>query len=82
MRRKMEATFFVDTKKQCNGFKGPVKRERLQCLLKYKDEAIIDVVVGVMGKKFIEMKYKWRVNMDIISIIITWGLEISERTLQ
>lgn len=74
----MEANFTVTTKKQQKGFKGAMSRDIMSGLLRFKEEEMINMVLKVVGPFFMENVPRWKVNLDIISMVIAYGLEIGE----
>ena len=48
----MEASFALDSNKEMKAFKGSVSKERMKGLLKIKIDAMVEVVLGVVGKQF------------------------------
>ena len=75
---KMEATFSLDSNREMKAFKGPMTKERMRGLLKIKLEALVEVVLLVLGSQFQEREVKRCSNLDIISMVIAWGLELSK----
>ena len=73
----MEAVFRVDLEKQFKAFKGPMNRKRVKGLIKIKNEEMISIDMGVIGAQFQERAIKRHTNLDVISILIAWGLEIN-----
>lgn len=74
----MEANFIVTTKKQQKGFKGAVSKDRMTRLLRFKDIEAVNMKMEVVGPYFMENSSRWKVNLDIISMVIAWGLEIGD----
>lgn len=49
----------------------------MQGLLRFKEDEAVNATLGVLGPYFMK-SMRWKDNLDIISMIIAWGLEIGE----
>ncbi len=73
----MEASFTLDSNKEMKAFKGPINKERMKALLKIKMDAMVEVVLGVIGAQFQERAIKRCSNLDVIAMVVAWGLELN-----
>ena len=74
----MEATFVLDSNREMKAFKGPVSRERMKGLLKIKMKAMVEAGLQMVGLQFQKREIKWCSNLDIIAMVIAWGLDLNK----
>ena len=78
----MEAYFTVSTKLQQKSMLGPISKRTLKGLLKIHTRKTVNIVIGVLRSK-LEENWKWKINLDITSMVLARGLQFErEDTLK
>lgn len=74
-----EATFTLYTSHQQLAFVGKVSKKRLKCIFKHDKEELIQIIMMLLGDYFLKTMHKYKTNVDVVTMVLAWGLELGER---
>lgn len=57
---------------------GKESYKRLKDLFLFKDEGLVDAVQLLLGEEIVHISHRYMTNMEIYSLIATWGLAFEE----
>lgn len=75
---RMEANFPFNTDMPDAAFFGLVSSLRMKRLFKLKDDEFIHIMESFFGEVFLEAKHKFLLNMDVVTMVVAWGLELGD----
>ena len=72
----MEATFTFKMQRQQKVLYDPIQNQSLRLLLKCPTQGVVEAVKETMGELFQNSTHHWKIKIDIVAMIMAWGLEL------
>lgn len=70
--------YFVHAKQQLT-FPGKITEKRIKTHFKFNEDIFVQIMEILLGEDIILTKHKYSTNIDIVSMVVAWDLEVAKK---